>query len=147
MIEKRKAITKNEEGLQLAVTGRFLKTLTRKEVANALLKCDGFVMRAAKMLKCHYNSLHDFIQKDVILTELISDITEFRLDETESSLMNLIKRGNYNAIQFFLRCKGKHRGWVEDTTTAKLDKPIIFNYKQVGGTTQIGDTTNVQIIE
>jgi transposase-like protein len=41
------------------------------------------------------------------------DIEEGLLDLSEGKLRELVDDGNLGAICFHLKCKGKHRGWVE----------------------------------
>lgn len=43
----------------------------------------------------------------------MENINERNLDYAESALLKLIKEGNATALIFFLKTKGKHRGYIE----------------------------------
>ena len=44
---------------------------------------------------------------------VLEEVKETALDIAEDKLMGLIRDGNLGAICFFLKCQGKHRGYVE----------------------------------
>ncbi len=129
-----------EDGMQIDYTNYNNPRLTIKQVADALVKSGGRVMEAAKLLKCNFKTIYKYIDKDQRLQILKQDLEELHLDAAESSLMSQIKRGNLTAIIFFLKCKGKRRGWIEDErNVTHINKPVVFNYKLVStnGTTII----------
>lgn len=45
--------------------------------------------------------------------EMVEEVDESMIDLAESKLMELIKENNLGAICFFLKCKGKGRGYIE----------------------------------
>lgn len=124
-----------EDGMNIDYSNYNNPRLTIKQVADALVKSGGRVMEAAKLLKCNFKTIYKYIDKDKRLQILKEDLEEFHLDAAESSLMSQIKKGNLTAIIFFLKCKGKRRGWIEDErSVTHIDKPVIFNYKLVSNT-------------
>lgn len=124
-----------EDGMQIDYSNYNAPRLTVKQVANALVKTGGRVMEAAKILKCNFKTIYKMIDKDNRLQILKQDLEELHLDAAESSLMSQIKKGNLTAIIFFLKCKGKRRGWIEDErNVTHISKPVIFNYKLVSNT-------------
>jgi hypothetical protein len=55
------------------------------------------------------------------------EIEEQLIDYAESKLMSKIKDGNVTAMIFFLKCKAKHRGWVErQEVTGPAGGPVTF---------------------
>jgi len=74
---------------------------------------------------------------------LRKEIEESMIDLAESKLMEMIKKGdNLGAICFFLKCKGKHRGYVEKaehtmdhsgTLLLEIDKRILTKEDKIGG--------------
>lgn len=47
------------------------------------------------------------------LQKILDDVTEETIDVAECRLQELIASGNVTAILFYLRTKGKHRGYTE----------------------------------
>lgn len=85
-------------------------------VEDALIKCGGWVSRAAKMLGCSPLILSQVISKCPELLETFSGIKESYLDIAEYQLLKLVREGNLDAVKFWLRCQGKKRGWFEKTS-------------------------------
>jgi len=51
--------------------------------------------------------------RDASFAAALKEIEEQLIDYTENKLLTKIKSGNLTAMIFFLKCKGKHRGWIE----------------------------------
>jgi hypothetical protein len=63
------------------------------------------------------------------LQECLITFNEVELDNAEEKLQKQIEKENLAAIQFYLKCKGKDRGWTEKTEMSiELSKPITFRY-------------------
>ena len=86
---------------------------TVKQVGAALVANVGFVSMAAEALGCNRRTVGNYINRYPELAELKNQIEEERLDLCESKLMEQIEAGNLTAIIFYLKCKGKDRGYVE----------------------------------
>lgn len=102
------------------------KTCTDAQIADAIIAAGGFISRASEMLNMHYTTVHGRIQKVPALRNLVDHINEKMLDYGELELMKAMKRGESWAICFFLKCKGKNRGYIEKQTvvTTKDDNSI-----------------------
>lgn len=102
------------------------KTCTDAQIADAIIAAGGFISRASEMLNLHYSTVHGRIQKVPALRNLVDHINEKMLDYGELELMKAMKRGESWAICFFLKCKGKSRGYVEKQTivTTKDDNSV-----------------------
>jgi hypothetical protein len=110
------------------------RRLSQKEVAIALIECDGFLGKTAIKLGVHSSTLRKVINESDYLHELIEDITEATLDFAESYLKKQISYGNMTAIIYYLKCKGVSRGWREEIDAEKLKeltKPVVFEYTYV----------------
>ena len=71
----------------------------------------------------YYGWLHD----DKAFAASIDDINEEMLDFAESKLQAAIATGASWAVCFFLKCKGKARGWVErQELTGPSGGPVTF---------------------
>jgi len=109
------------------------KKLSYLEIAEALIKNDGFVMKAALSLGISYHRINKLIKLNPRLREIVVDATEALLDLAESRLKDGILAGDKTCIIFTLKCRGRMRGWIEENTVLDTmeQKPIIFNYNLV----------------
>lgn len=73
----------------------------------------GLVQPAAKKLGVTSKTLYNWLDKSAELRKTRRILDEDLLDFTESQLYKNIKEGDNASIFFHLKCKGKHRGWVE----------------------------------
>ena len=106
--------------------------LSQKEVAVALIECDGMIGKTAIKLGVHANTVRNVINSSEYLQELREDVTEATLDFAESCLRKQMSFGNMSAIIYYLKCKGGSRGWREEIDADKLKeltKPVIFEYQ------------------
>jgi DNA-binding transcriptional ArsR family regulator len=87
--------------------------LTVEEIAEALRPSGGIISHAAESLGVHRSTISRRIARSEKLKAVLEDAKETALDIAESQLIELIKDGNLGAICFFLKCQGKHRGYVE----------------------------------
>jgi len=86
---------------------------TEEQVKEALVKCAGVLLHAAKALGVDRTSLTRRIKKNPDLKEHHERCREVNIDIAESQLFELIRNGQANAIIFYLKCQAKHRGYVE----------------------------------
>ena len=84
-----------------------------KEILTALDKSGGRVADAAKMLGVSYQGIYKRIKGNPDLMEKLETIREGYLDLAESKVVAAVKKNAPWAICFYLKCQGKHRGWVE----------------------------------
>lgn len=80
-------------------------------IIEALQMSGGIVAYAAQKLLITRQTLAIWIENEPELQEACANIVEEMLDLTEAKLVELIKDKNPESIRFFLRCKGKRRGW------------------------------------
>lgn len=89
-----------------------MPTYTNEQIANALRECKGMVYVAADRLGCSPNTIKARLAKVQYLQDVI-EAESGRVDDTaELKLYERILAGDPWAIQFRLRTKGKHRGYV-----------------------------------
>ena len=94
---------------------------TVKQVEKALLASHGLRAEAARKLKCAASTITHFIQRHPELEKTIEQAVEADLDLAESKLFEHIGKGNIPALLFYLKCKGKHRGYFEKDKGITLD--------------------------
>ena len=100
-------------------------------VQKALTENRGLVTYAAKALGSSFDNLNRYIKANPKLEKLIEALQERRLDFAESKLDSLIDKEDKTAIIFFLKTRGKKRGYIEDEKMdlSKLSQPITFIYQ------------------
>ncbi len=102
------------------------------EIIEALVAENGMQTLAAKRLRISFNTLKKYIGKDPKVQEAISFIEEHSLDRAEKRLLTMIDEGNTAAVFFYLKCKGKKRGFIESAQQQQLPSmPITFKYQLV----------------
>jgi len=105
-------------------------TATRKKaMIEAMTSTLGIVSQATKQVGISRETHYAWIREDIDYKKAIDEVIETLLDYAEHQLHNLIKAKNPAAIFFFLKSKGKDRGYgfqKEDEITEDVaDKVII----------------------
>jgi len=86
---------------------------TKKALIEALEKSLGVVTTACKQVGIGRTTFYDYINKDDDFAKQVADIQNIALDFAESQLHKQIQDGNTSATIFYLKTKGKKRGYVE----------------------------------
>ena len=90
------------------------KTDTKKDaMLQALERSLGIVTTACNAVGINRSTHYDWMRKDPDYKQAVKSIEDRTLDFAESHLHKLIKEGNPAATIFFLKTKGKGRGYVE----------------------------------
>lgn len=110
--------------------GRKPKALKKADVIRALEQEGGRLTYAAKALNIHFRTLKRFINENDDVKEALTEIEEANLDAAEATLREAIEEGNLTATIFYLKTKGKKRGYVEDekVDVSKLMQPVAIVY-------------------
>ena len=93
---------------------------TKRQVSEALLAANGLRAAAAAMLGCSPSTVTAYIDRHPELKQVCEDAIESTLDVAETMLHRNIKKGREASIFFFLKCKGKGRGYVEQPQQVEL---------------------------
>ena len=100
--------------------------MTEKQEAMliALEKSLGVVTTAAKNVGIHRQTHYDWINSNEDYKKAVNELNEVALDFAESQLHKQMKEGNTSATIFYLKTKGKKRGYIErqEITGANGDK-------------------------
>ena len=103
----------------------------KKAMIDALEKSLGIVTTACKSVGINRKTHYDWMKNDDEYKESVADIENIALDFAESQLHKQIMDGNTAGTIFYLKTKGKNRGYVErqevhqETTYRSLDINII----------------------
>ena len=85
----------------------------KKAIIEALEKSLGVVTTACKNVGIGRTTFYGWIQEDEEFAKEVDDIQNIALDFAESQLHKQIGEGNTSATIFYLKTKGKKRGYIE----------------------------------
>lgn len=88
-------------------------TPKKEAMLEALEKSLGIVSTACKMVDMGRTTHYQWIKEDADYKKAVDSIQDSVLDFAESHLYKLVKEGNPAATIFFLKTKGKKRGYIE----------------------------------
>ena len=85
----------------------------KKAMIDALEKSLGVVTTACKTIGIGRTTFYQWLKDDEEFARQVDDIQNITLDFAESQLHKQIKEGNTTATIFYLKTKGKKRGYIE----------------------------------
>jgi len=100
---------------------------TRRNKANLLKALEdslGIVAPACNAIGLHRSTFYDWYNSDLEFKTKVDELQELALDFAENSLMRQIKDDNTAATIFFLKTKGKKRGYVETTINLNANRDL-----------------------
>jgi hypothetical protein len=96
----------------------------KRAIVEAMEQSLGVVTTACRKVGIGRTTYYEYYNTDLKFKEEIDDLQNVALDFAESQLHKQIKEGNSTATIFFLKTKGKKRGYVErqelDVSSGKL---------------------------
>lgn len=96
----------------------------KKNMIDSLNKSLGIVTNACKAVGISRETHYRWLREDSEYAQQVRDIEGVTLDFAESKLHEQIFNGNVASIIFFLKTKGKSRGYVErQEFEVKTDRP------------------------
>ena len=98
----------------------------KKLLLEALEKSLGVISTAVKKVGISRGTFYNYVEADPDFKKAVQEIEEASIDFVESALLKQIKEGNTTATIFFLKTRGKKRGYVERTEITGVDgSPVI----------------------
>lgn len=94
---------------------RQTSAVRKRSMLKALEKSLGVVTTAAKSAGIDRQTHYNWMEKDPKYKAAVESISDIALDFAESQLHENMKRGSDAATIFYLKTKGKRRGYVEKT--------------------------------
>lgn len=85
----------------------------KKAMVDALIKSLGVVTTAAKIAGIDRSTHYDWLKTDDDYKAQVDSIEDIAIDFAESKLHSQIEKGDTTATIFFLKTKGKKRGYIE----------------------------------
>lgn len=108
-----------------------VKSNVKKQLLlDALEASLGIVSIACKHAGVSRSTYYEYYNSDIEFAKKVDDQINIALDFAESQLFKLIKKGNTQAIMFYLKTKGKKRGYTEKTepelTSSQVNPVTIY---------------------
>jgi len=102
--------------------------LNKKAMIEALEQSRGVVTDACNSTGVGRTTFYSWIKNDKVFKNEVDNIEDVAIDFVESKLFKQIENGNITAIIFYLKTKGKKRGYVERTEISQTSKiePLEF---------------------
>ena len=104
--------------------------LKKRAMLTALESTLGVVTQAAKKVGITRRRHYQWMREDAKYREDVESIEDMALDYAESSLHNQIKNGNHTSTIFFLKTKGKKRGYIETIHNENVNHTIPSDMSQ-----------------
>lgn len=106
-------------------TSRTQRTQERKQaVIEALQKSLGIVTTACINAGVSRKQFYEWVKKDAEFAKAVEDIEDVTLDFVEGKLLQNVKDNDTQSILFYLKTKGKRRGYTE-RTEVKVELPTL----------------------
>lgn len=99
---------------------KLLLEALQKNLGNITLACKACGIESRQ-------TFYNYLQNDPEFAKAVEAVNESALDFAEGKLMQLINNGDTTATIFFLKTKGKKRGYIEkqEIEVGKLEPPKI----------------------
>lgn len=96
--------------------------ILKKRLLEALEISLGVVTQACKNAEVSRKTFYQYCQEDLEFKESVDEIQDVALDFAETALHKQIKDGTPSSTMFYLKTKGKKRGYIERLETENTNK-------------------------
>jgi len=103
----------------------------KKAILEALEKSLGVVTTACKAIGIGRTQFYQWLKDDPEFKRQVDDISNIAIDFAESQLHKQIQDGNTSATIFYLKTKGKNRGYVERQEHTGFDGTRLFEVEVI----------------
>jgi hypothetical protein len=103
----------------------------KKAMLDALEKSLGVVTSACKSVGIARQTHYEWLKEDADYKAAVDELSDVAIDFAESQLHKQIREGNSTATIFFLKTKGKKRGYIE-RQEVDIQTPKLFQIEVLG---------------
>ena len=103
----------------------------KKAILEALEHSLGVVTSACKKVGVGRTTFYGWLADDKEFAKAVKDIENVALDFAESQLHKQIKNGNASSTIFYLKTKGKKRGYIEKSEVETTHNVNNFDIKEL----------------
>ena len=100
----------------------------KKEVLQALEQTLGIVTPACKMVGVGRTTFYQWLKDDDDFRAKVTELHNHTLDFVESKLHKAIRDDNLPAVIFYLKTRGKERGYQENQSITFEEPPTTFSW-------------------
>jgi len=104
-----------KEPIKKAPSKKEQAEIRKAKLIEALIKTSGHISKSCAAVGCSRQTFYQYRDNDPDFLQVISELDENEIDVVENALMSQIKSGNITGIIFYLKTKGKKRGYTEET--------------------------------
>jgi hypothetical protein len=112
---------------------------TKELLLKALEKSLGIVTPACSEVGISRNQFYIYYKNDEVFRKAVDDINEVTLDFAENQLLKKIKEGSERSILFYMKYRGKNRGY-NDTLEINGDLNHTIQVIKLNGPPEDGTT-------
>jgi hypothetical protein len=105
-----------------------MKEDKKEKLLEALTKHLGIVTPACKEINISRDTFYKWKKEDADFAKRVQEIDEMQMDFVENQLFKKIKDGSEKSIMFYMRYKGRKRGYTESVTVdanIKVEQPLL----------------------
>lgn len=103
--------------------------INKKALLEAMEKSLGVVTTACQKVGLHRSTFYEYYNADKLFRTACDNLQNVVIDFVESNLFKQIKDGNTTATIFFLKTRGRERGYVEVIKhEGDEDNPLIVTW-------------------
>lgn len=135
-MDKVDTIKKRRRGFLLEMTDD-----RKQRVLSQLRHFRGIVSNACKEAGVGRSTFYKWVNEDDEFAQRVCEIQEEQIDFVEDKLLTLIEQGNSTAIIFYLKTRGRKRGWDEHYQFEPDFRPIRIEI--VRGRNNINENDNL----
>lgn len=106
-------------------------TLKKKAFLAKMETTLGNITASCKAANINRSTYYDWMEKDPKFKQAVEELAEANIDFAESCLKQQIKDGNTTATIFYLKTKGKSRGYIEThEVIGNTEAPVVLSFKE-----------------
>jgi hypothetical protein len=93
----------------------------KNKILSLLIEYRGIIATVCQKVGISRNCFYEWCKEDAEFKDLVEDAKELAIDAVESKLFDLIEANDTTATIFFLKTRGKNRGYQERTEITGAD--------------------------
>lgn len=88
--------------------------LDKEKIKEQLIKYGGNITMVAKAMKCARQSITRLVNTNPDIKAILEEAREITVDDIEDTFLKRAKSGDTTALIFFLKTRGRERGYDQD---------------------------------